>query len=108
MKESFNLRDPYAVATLRGGVVVGHVPRIVLAVCSAFIRGGGASCEVTGARQYSADLSQGGMEVPCKLTFTAPSKEIDKLHNYYHVPISRRQVSSLITSASPILLLSQL
>ena len=34
---------------------------------------------MTGARQYSADLSQGGMEVPCKLTFTAPSKEIDKL-----------------------------
>ena len=32
-----------------------------------------------GARQYSADLSQGGMEVPCKLTFTAASKEIDKL-----------------------------
>ena len=43
-------------------------------------RGGVASCEVTCSRQYKhADLSQGVMEVPCKLTFTAPSKEIDKL-----------------------------
>ena len=55
--------------------------RIISAACSAFIRRGGvASCEVTGARQYSADLSQGTMEVPCKLTFTVPLKEIDKLH----------------------------
>ena len=79
--ESFNPSDLYAVATLRGGVVVGHMLQIISAACSVFIRrGGGTSCEVTGARQYSADLSQGGMEVPCKLTFTVPSKEIDKLH----------------------------
>ena len=56
------------------------MPQIISAACSAFIRRGVNSCEVTGARQYSADLSQGGMEVPCKLTFTAPLKEIDKLH----------------------------
>ena len=67
-----------SVATLHGGVVVGHVARIISAACSVFIRGGVASCKVSGARQYSADLSQGGMEVPCKLTFTAASKEIDK------------------------------
>ena len=79
-RESFNPSDPYAVATLNGTVVVGHVPRVISATCSVFIRRGGvASCEVTGGRQYSADLLQGGMEVPCKVTFTAPVKEIDKL-----------------------------
>ena len=73
------------MATLRGEVVVGHVPRIISAACSAFLRRGGViSCEITGARQYSADLSQGGMEVPCKLIFTAPSKEINKLHKLLH------------------------
>ena len=79
-KQSFNPSDLYAVTMLHGGVVIGHVLQIISAACSAFIRRGGvASCEVTGAK-YSVDLSQGGMEVPCKLTFTAPSKEIDKLH----------------------------
>ena len=68
------------MATLHGEVFVGHVPRIISAACSAFLRRGDViSCEVTGARQYSADLSQGDMEVPCKLIFTASSKEIDKL-----------------------------
>ena len=57
------------------------MPQIISAAYSAFIRRRGvASCEVTGARQSSADLSQGGMEIPCKLTFTVPLKEIDKLH----------------------------
>ena len=37
------------------------------------------SCEVTGVRHYSSDLPQGGLEVPCKLTFTASPKEIAKL-----------------------------
>ena len=53
----FNPSDPYAVATLHGGVLVGHVPQIISAICSAFIRGGIASYKVTGARQYRADLS---------------------------------------------------
>ena len=70
-KESFNPSDPYAVATSPGVVkscswsrAVNYFSRLS---SSAFIRRGVASCEVTGARQYSADLSQGGMEVPCKL-----------------------------------------
>jgi len=80
-RESFNPSDPYAVAMLHDGAVVGHVPHIISAVCSAFLRRGGAiESEVTGTRQYSADLPQGGMEVPCKLTFTASSKKINKLH----------------------------
>ena len=59
-RESFNPSDPYAVTMLYllGLYVVGHVPRIISAACSAFIRRGGvASCEVIGARQYSAEVA---------------------------------------------------
>ena len=51
--------------------VVGHVPRRTSSICSIFIRRGGIiSCTITGYRRYSSDLPQGGLEVPCKLTFT--------------------------------------
>ena len=112
-RESFNPADPYAVATLRGEVVVGHVPRIISAACSAFLRRGGViSCEVTGARQYSADLSQGGMEVPCKLIFTAPSKEIDKLHkllcraDFKETNSLTNNLSKLDTAVSPAIVIN--
>ena len=37
-------------------------------------------CTVEGARQYSRDLPQGGLEIPCTLTFTASDQPtIDKL-----------------------------
>ena len=32
-------------------------------------RGGAIRCTVTGARRYSADLQQGGLEIPCILKF---------------------------------------
>jgi len=32
-------------------------------------------CEVTGGKQYSADLEQGGLEVPCKLSFICDDEE---------------------------------
>jgi len=60
---------------LHDGAVAGHVLHIILAVCSALLRRGGViESEVIGARQYSTDLPQSGMEVPCKLIFTAPSR----------------------------------
>ena len=64
--EAENRRDPFAVAVERSGVTVGHVPR---SICSMFLRRGGRiDCEITGARRYSEDLPQGGLEIPCKLT----------------------------------------
>ena len=49
-KESFNPSGPYAVVTLNGTIVIGHVPRVISTACSAFIRRGGgvASHEVAG------------------------------------------------------------
>lgn len=80
-REATNLHDPYAVCMMhRSGIVVGHVPRTISAVCSMFIRQGGSiSCQVTGNRRYSAGLPQGGLELPCHLTFTGPSKVVGKL-----------------------------
>ena len=69
-REVGNVHNPSAVAIKKDGVIVGHVPRIILAVCSSFIRRGGSIlCKVTGTRRYSTDLPQGVVEVPCVLTF---------------------------------------
>ena len=74
-REIGNPHDTHAVAikgSITGvdsaGVVstttrtVGHIPRMISAVCSIFIRRGGTIfCVVNGACRYSADLSQGGL-----------------------------------------------
>ena len=65
-REQGNIEDPQAVAVYKDQVLVGHVPRKISTMCSTFIRRGGMiKCTVIGARQYSADLAQGGMEIPC-------------------------------------------
>ena len=54
---------------------VGHVPRKMSAIYSIFIRHGGTIiCVVNGACRYSADLPQGGLEIPCVLRFTAKTQ----------------------------------
>lgn len=40
-----------------------------------FLRSGTINCEVTGSRQYSSDLEQGGLEIPCKLNFSCSDQE---------------------------------
>ena len=67
-------RDTSAVAVFEwspsGELTVSHVPRLILAICSIFIRQGGILvCVVTGARHYSIDLPQGGSEIPCNHIF---------------------------------------
>ncbi len=57
LREASNDKDRYAVAVLRHGSVVGHIPRRISAACSLFIeRNGRIHCRITGTRQYSADL----------------------------------------------------
>ena len=82
-REAENLHDPQAVAIKKvimidGNLqVVGHVPRKISSICSIFIRGGKITCRVTGHRRY---LPQGGLELPCILTFTTASvKECSSL-----------------------------
>ena len=63
----------HAVAVKKGELTIGHMPRFISSICSIFFR------RITGERQYSADLPQGGLEVPCILTFeTSSAKECDK------------------------------
>lgn len=71
-----NSRDPMAVAVKKGADVVGHLPRKISAICSIFLRRGGSiTCRVVGHRRYSTDLEQGGLEVPCILTFSSPHSQ---------------------------------
>ena len=80
-REIGNPKDTHAVAVkgnivgLDGTTTVGHVPKKISAICSIFIRrGGNINCVVNGARRFSADLPQGGLEIPCILNFTAQTQ----------------------------------
>ena len=77
-REIGNSYDTHAVAVKKvidGNLtVVGHIPRRISSICSIFLRRGGTiNFTVDGAHQYSSDIPQGGLEIPCVLTFTAQS-----------------------------------
>ena len=58
------------MAVVKALVTVGHLPKKISSVCSMFLlRGGTIHCQVTAPRRYSRDLPQGGLEIPCMLTF---------------------------------------
>ena len=79
-REPTNFHDRYAVAVIKDGNTIGHLPRKLSKICSLFLkRGGYIRCHVIGSRRYSADLPQGGLEIPCTLLFKGQSKEIYKL-----------------------------
>ena len=60
------------VAGVDGTTTVGHVPRKISVI---FIRHGGTiNCVVNGVRHYSADLPQGGLEIPCVLSFATKTQ----------------------------------
>jgi hypothetical protein len=79
--EPGNIFDPYAVAVkiTWDNATVGHVPRKISAVCRMFLRRGTITYTVTGVRKYSTDLPQGGLEVPCTLTFTGMTDNVEKV-----------------------------
>ena len=75
-RDTTNEHDPFAVMVTKtvappaGTSVVGHLPKKISSTCSMFLRKGGSiSCRVTGNQQYSSDLVQGGLEIPCILSF---------------------------------------
>ena len=79
-RERGNGTDMYAVAVVQDSTIVGHLPQKISRVCTLFIRRGGTiHCQVTGRRRHSADLPQGGLEIPCLLCFKGEAKEIKKL-----------------------------
>ena len=57
---SGNNVDPFAVAVVKNGMTVGHVPRRISSVSSLFLRKGGViKVCITETRRYSTDLPQG-------------------------------------------------
>ena len=70
--------NPLAVAIKQlideSSMIVGHVPGPISPLCPVFIRRGGSiMCIMNAPRQYSSDLPQGGLELLCKVLFSAPS-----------------------------------
>ena len=73
----------------------------ISSICSSFLRRGGTVlCKVTGSRRYSADLPQGGLEIPCKFIFTGISKDIEKVKKLIKFA-TRDGKLSIITTESP-------
>ena len=101
-RETDNSEDRYAVAYYKSEVV-GHVPRNISSLCAAFLRRGGVmKGTVTETRRYSSDLEQGGMEIPCKLTFMGPPTELQKVQKFFVSALGIRVIFScpMITDAS--------
>lgn len=69
-RELSNGHDLFAVAVLKNGTIIRHLPRKISSICSLFIsKGGSLTCRVSSSHRYSADLPQGGLEIPCVLLF---------------------------------------
>ena len=80
-----NGKDRYAVAVKKNETII---PRKFSKLCSLVLRrGGNIACIITGRRRYSTDLPQGGLKVPCRLTFKANDREIDKLKRLIHLQL---------------------
>lgn len=78
-QEPDNPEDCYAVAVMRSGSIIGHIPREISKTCFHFIsHDGEIGCKITGTRQRSL-LLEGGLEVPCVYTFKGKKKLVDKI-----------------------------
>ena len=79
-RENNNPMDKYAIAVIKDGVVVGHVPRKISKVVAFFLKHGGTlKCIVTGKYRYSEDTDVGGLEIPCIMKFNAAPRLLEKL-----------------------------
>ena len=73
--ELSNLVDPFGIGVMKEGTVVDHVPWKISSVCSLFLqRNGSIVCRVVGHGRFSEDLPQGGLEIPCTMTFEGEAK----------------------------------
>ena len=101
-RENGNIHDIYAVSVQKSGVVVGYVPRKISSICSLFLRRGGAiHCIVTGTKRFSADLDQGGLEVPCILRFECSNEQprlLDKTQKLVSSALSTKDKEDLVNS----------
>ena len=104
--EPSNPGDRYAVAVCNvGDEIAGHLPRNISTMCSIFIRRGGIIyCTISGRRQYSRDLPQGGMEIPSILHFVGNEREFNKVEQFFlSIPsiLTTTQPQSSVSSTQP-------
>ena len=73
-----NIMDPYAIAIMKGLEIIRHVPCKISAACYLFIQKSGIlTCIITDSNhQYSSDLLQGGLQIPCKLVLESHDAEL--------------------------------
>ncbi len=72
--EEGNVYDRHAVAILKDGEVVGHMPRTIARYSWYFLKRGSIKCVVTGRRKKGI-----GLEVPCDYIYSGPVKAVQKL-----------------------------
>ena len=79
--ELTNPQDLFAVAVIKDGCIVGHVPRTVSRTVSFFLGKDGSVgfCEVTGAMVNRA--AGFGLEIPCVYRFYGRLAHIERLKN---------------------------
>ena len=65
VRETTNLHDPFAVAVTKGPIIVDNASHLFVHY---FYKKRRITCRVTGSTQYSKDLLQEGLEIPCVLT----------------------------------------
>ena len=76
--EDGNRVDPFTVTAVRSNTVIGHL-RKISSICSLYLcLDGSIVCRMTGSRQFSADLAQRELEIPCLLTFQEDAKHTTK------------------------------
>ena len=74
-REDSNDHDIHAVAVVKDGDVVGHVPRSIFRVSRfLLVRGGRIKCRVTGRRKFG-----NGLKVPCMYSYYGSARTIQKL-----------------------------
>ncbi len=103
-RENGNHTDSFAVAIVKSGVTVGHIPRKISSVCSLFLRRNDViNIRTTGRRRFSMDLPQGGFEIPCVITFEGVGKEVRMARKLVTAALSTTPTAiSLTDKVSPI------
>ena len=80
-----NSSDAYAVGVKKDDNIVGHMPRKFSAIFALFLNQSGTIlCIPNGCPQYSADLPQGGLEIPCEYIFRGSEVEILKVKKVFN------------------------
>ena len=88
-REDDNQHDNHAVAVMKNGKIVGHVPRSISRVSWYFLsHGGDITCRITGKRKLGV-----GLEVPCVYLYAGSVRMTRKLDRLLAEEISSSSLS---------------